>query len=775
MFKRYDKFLGIHSSEAAPSANSARSSIGMVRDRVRGRLRLSDGYTAPLTLPVLDQVNHNTQFHIDNLVWKDVHSVYIPNEGGRYVTLAVAYYRKITHYGDVAHEYRWGVWANPYYDGGWVDEWRELTENYIIKIISRGPGAKQITVGDNNVPTFAGDVFTTARMVGWSILYDDFTFMSLISAVTLGGSNSCILTLDKTVDASLEIVGKKLWIVRDLFGLPVGDAAPIMPTAIADPFCESIRSEARINSGNLSTDKSLAVSFRDVVFSWSNSAPELGSIKRLVCEHAQGEFDPPSVSLTQVDVTEGRGLELGAYRMKAGFVLEDGQEFLPGTYTPFDVVAEDKGWDFQIAFYLAHLPRRARYIRVYVSKDNAPFYAFYLFDLKTAPVSIVDSGVAPLAVLTDEVTLDLSLYGGIDAEITAQLGRGSSNHGLAKYSRSVVSGNLRFVVGARVNDVLMTNKILVSTISGDGASEWDVFPSESSTTILDVDYSDGDVAICVLPMRERVLVGKTKSLVLLSPDGKGGYDRDRVTSYGGVCAPDATLVHGDVAYWPDHSGIYSYSSRGFKLLNASWIEDWKAYTDSQRAECLVRVDRTNNKMHFTIPSLSVVHILDLEDDEWMREEVSNLIRYVDGAVTTIDFLSTLTINRYGGTKLHIAASVPFHYEWSEVKLEASARFDILVNSFYLVYESLVPITVEMFLDDATSAVKSFTLVATSSGKTAVEIIEAPMGAVCKKFRFKISGTAVMTGQQNEIQPFVEIREMGEDHSVIPSGGDQKRF
>jgi hypothetical protein len=147
--------------------------------------------------------------------------------------------------------------------------------------------------------------------------------------------------------------------------------------------------------------------------------------------------------------------------------------------------------------------------------------------------------------------------------------------------------------------------------------------------------------------------------------------------------------------------------------------------------------------------------------------------FVDGAISTVDFLSIgeseSSINRYGASKLHIATSVQFEYEWNDVLLEASAKFDILPNSLYLVYESNVPIQVDFFKDD--TYITTYTL-ASTGGFIATEVVELPMGSLCKSFRFKVKGTAALV---DAAQPFLEISEIGEDHSVIPAGGELKRF
>ena len=116
MLKDFTTFLGLKTSETTPPPNSAQSCSNVVLDRIRGSIQNTLGYSKLYDLPVPTSDEKST-----SLSWMNCHKIYVPNHGGRYVTLAMGKYTKGDYFDGNSPVNRWGVWARPY--------WANLLDN----------------------------------------------------------------------------------------------------------------------------------------------------------------------------------------------------------------------------------------------------------------------------------------------------------------------------------------------------------------------------------------------------------------------------------------------------------------------------------------------------------------------------------------------------------------------------------------------------------------------------------------------------------------------
>lgn len=188
----FREFRGLQTALGEPAPNSAKNCRNLVRNRRLGDLELGVpyGYKFPSdigsSLPqVVDlEKNHwlDPAIHkISNLVFENIHNFYVPEHGGRNITVAIGTYRKTAFFPGSPTLDRSGVFVRPYWDGlTWVDAWRELSEMFTFEITSiNSASAIPISVPNTGISTSAA-VGTVAWAAsdpahpnGWDLFTDD--------------------------------------------------------------------------------------------------------------------------------------------------------------------------------------------------------------------------------------------------------------------------------------------------------------------------------------------------------------------------------------------------------------------------------------------------------------------------------------------------------------------------------------------------------------------------------------------------------------------------
>lgn len=123
----YQDFLGLRTSIANPPGNSLKDCSNLVRFRREGLLEQADGYkqkfeTAPeSSLPQVTNAAGTNYFDpaiykISNLIWRDIHNLFIPDHGGKNVSVAVGTYTKTGFYPGNPTLNTFGIWLRPFWE-----------------------------------------------------------------------------------------------------------------------------------------------------------------------------------------------------------------------------------------------------------------------------------------------------------------------------------------------------------------------------------------------------------------------------------------------------------------------------------------------------------------------------------------------------------------------------------------------------------------------------------------------------------------------------------
>ena len=170
----FKDFKGLRTSIGDPAPNSAIGCRNVVRSKKLGHLELGIPYefrfpTEDANLPQsgdLEISNYlNPAIHkMTNLVFENVHNFYVPDHGGRNITVVVGTYTKTGFFPGSPTVDRSGVFVRPFWDGSaWIDAWRELTEMFIFELTSLGSTNPGVVTA---APPFLGNDATVGT-VDW--------------------------------------------------------------------------------------------------------------------------------------------------------------------------------------------------------------------------------------------------------------------------------------------------------------------------------------------------------------------------------------------------------------------------------------------------------------------------------------------------------------------------------------------------------------------------------------------------------------------------------
>lgn len=395
--------------------------------------------------------------------------------------------------------------------------------------------------------------------------------------------------------------------------------------------------------------------------------------------------------------------------------------------------------DFNLLVSAGALPKRARYVRVYISNNNAYWHRINEIDLQGGNVTwdsepYFDAGVKHFYRRSSVISIKNSDMLAIGAEASVDIGRSITEKGVAQYAVSVLAGKKRFI-GNIYKSAAHPNRLFRNCISGDGVEQVDVF-SLDANNIIDLEYGDGDeiVGLSVIN-NDRLLVLKRRMVILLNPDGRGGFTRDIISKSVGCSNAGSVVSFEDVIYWADYSGVHKFSARGLQLINREWVEDWKdaGKVAHEKAACVI--DRINKFLMLYFNDR--VYVYSLNSEIWAVQDYTDKpYRVAEGVDGKIDFLGNDKILSYGGSvRLYDGESVSGIWESNKLEVlkpQEGYGIDVLLRGFAIDYESDVDITMRLFKDDDTGEESAWTLEASRRNK----IVRAPLSCRCKSFRVR---------------------------------------
>lgn len=427
---------------------------------------------------------------------------------------------------------------------------------------------------------------------------------------------------------------------------------------------------------------------------------------------------------------------------------------------------------YDLAVSPGFIPRRASQVRVYINKDGGAYYLAKTYSILSggetfSGTSVFDSTVQHRYYVSTGKTLTNADYSAATVTATAQLGRISTDSGINRYLYAITANLKTYAIGMFVGGRVLRNRVFISAVSGDGIAQYDVLPNDV-TTVLDVEFNDGDYAIALGNVADRVLVLKSKSLVMLTPDAGGGHTRDVVATGVGISAADTLVAFNEALYWLDATGVWEFTTRGLRNMSEGIISTVFGWTDNQRLAAFAVIDPKH--LLYRLFVNGVWYVLDLKDGEWTTEtwpaltptavanDIGSLGRRYMWLVPsggTAGLYNPAALVRYGTSDFTMS------WQTNKIELPLERGYDGLLSAFYCDYSSPVNLTLTLYLNDSGSAARTYTLPSTGNGV----VVPAPLSARCKSFRLVIAAATTADGQA------VQIRRLGAYFNQIPVGGD----
>lgn len=787
-------FLGYKPDLDSPPFNSAKAGKNFVvhphkapQSRA-GWIELSGGYAKKFSaLPADDAVIKK----ISATSYENIYNLWIPEHGGQNVTILTATYTKTGYFPAFPTVNRFGIWIRPYWSGSaWVDAWRELTEMFIFEL--DGTTVTKLYLDNataskygfpTNDPT--GTVFTADYFNNWTMVYEGFgdgANYDLVADSGYDGSQYFLQLLPghSTLDFGTRVAGTKLLVYRSFL-------MQELPSTLASHIY-GLLSEARITSGNNASDLSQMVGNRDCSFVITGTNAYTRSISGLIADcgtlavwqYCAMVGIAGAYAATGVDV-----LPATTYYLRQSIVFDDGNEArlydsvtaVAGVWTSGNSIVV--GANQKIGIYIFRspgaLPRRARYLRIYMSNNNVDFYRVKDYDLRDATLwngaGLHGAGIlgdnhwfagAPYsgAALANPTTLFITGTDFNTANPSAIAQRGSmlmSDTGVVQFSHAAVVGRKTYALGVRQGGTLYPNLIYATPSNGDGQPMFDSFGSIAEMNI-DLEYNDGDALIAGHPIGDRLLAFKSKSVILVSYDTAAGFLRDAVTKADGLASAKTIADFEDVVYWAGYNGIYSWSGRGVQLINEDWLIEYKALSTGTKQAAVATFDRTNRQYRIAYASLEKCY--DVDTGEWTTVDSGHqptrfAVNQRDG---TVDFLSGTLIQTLGAGTLHDGSNFTMEYEFNEFKAASEGGMNAILIAIKIRYASSVAIVAQLYADGV--ALGSTVSLAAASTEL---YVKAPLGSRCKRFGLKLTATTTAASQT------VQIKEVNPIYQVIPSG------
>lgn len=425
-----------------------------------------------------------------------------------------------------------------------------------------------------------------------------------------------------------------------------------------------------------------------------------------------------------------------------------------------------EGITFDLAVSPGYVPRRGKAIRLYINKDAGAYYfakeySFIAGGETFSATSVYDSTQRHRYFVSTGKAVNGSDYAAATVTATAQLGRIQTDTGILPYSYAITANNRTYAVGVFIAGRLIRNKVYLNALSGDGISQFDVLANDV-TTILDVEFNDGDYAIALGNVADRVLVLKNRSLVLLTPNTDGTHQRDVVATGVGIASADTLVAFNEALYWLDHTGVWEFTTRGLRNVGEGITSIILGLTDVQKAAAFAVIDPKN--LQYRVFVGGVWYCLDLKDGEWTTETPAGtpLAAAVDvGSVgRRYMMMSATQLYKPSENALALGATLALQYQTNKIELPLERGYDGLVSALYCDYSSPVALSMSLYLDDKQNPTRTYTLPTTGNGV----VVPAPLAARCKSFRLEIQGTITAAAQN------AQIRRLGAYFNQIPVGG-----
>lgn len=433
---------------------------------------------------------------------------------------------------------------------------------------------------------------------------------------------------------------------------------------------------------------------------------------------------------------------------------------------------------YDVAVSPGLVPRRARFLNVYVSKDAGPYYEVHQHNLLSggdvfAASSIYDTVLQHRYVVSTGKTITAAdLLAATDSSLN-NLGRTDPDAGTNRYLYAITANNRTYAAGVSIAGRVQRNKVFIDAVSGIGVSMYDVLPNDSST-VLDVEFNDGDYIVALGNVADKVLVLKSHSLVMLTPLSDGSHQRDLVSDGVGIAATNSLVKYDEALYWLDHSGVWKFTANGLEKMSGPIDDELFALTNAQRKAALGTVDPKNSQYRLLING--VIYVCDLKDHEWVTETGGSQLWFgndlgfgdqQDGSLANAS--SARRYMQLVGTNIQTPVEDTFAgtctWESSRIELPLERGYDGMISALYMDYDmkgTSPTVTVSLFLDEEDTARKIYVLPAGSYEVT----LAAPLAATCKTFRLRI--TAVVSSGDK-----IKIRRLGAYFTQMLAGGDQR--
>lgn len=787
MMNPINNFRGLVTSLGDVLPGAAASTQNFIRHRKRGWLSASDGYYKKYVadtdqgLPQISDAGKTnfiepTVHKVSNLSWKDIHSFYVPEHGGRNIAVAVATYRKTGFTSPATTKDRIGIFVRPYWNGSaWVDLWRELTEMFIFEIVELPGGGdlNKLVIGNGATWDFTVEdpgqlVFTDAAfsydnyMYGWTIAYGDFNDHENFDRVHDTGyisSNKFYLDIGHpNTDFGGRPIGTKLWVYRNFLYRDVPESL--------ESFIYNLFNEIRFTSGPLSTDVSLLSGMnekgRDLPF-YANGL--------VLSEAALDQWQYGVVLAAEADNVVGADpLATGTYYLKYALKMDDGSitklfdAFTDTLYPTLDPTnsyvitnALANRIEYQVYVSKGALSRRVKSIVIFISNDNVNFNYLAEHDIDTytgtAVVTLnVSTGyehVYGLRFASDQTINDTEFTNAGEAA-ASYLGRSTTDTGIVRWKTGTVIGRKSIIGNVYIGSKAQPNLVMINAASGAGVYQSDIFPNDGVHQI-DLEFSDGDAIVGMAPTGERWVVLKGKSVVLISPRGDGSYSKDILSQNIGCSSMKSIVTFNETVYWCDHNGRYSFGPQGLRVLDLLCYDDWRALSDANRSAAVSSIDKENMLWYISAGGYQWIFDIEsasLEGDptgQWMRFAFTDTpVRMSVDANGSIDFITAdgklLTINNPDGSAWGFnGANYTMSWKSREIallRLGEGSSGSVHVKAFSVEYESDIAITMKIFIDESVTESISVTLAAGERKKS----FRMPLGTMGSSFAFSLEAT-----------------------------------
>ncbi|GEM_PF-3632085 len=501
---------------------------------------------------------------------------------------------------------------------------------------------------------------------------------------------------------------------------------------------------------------------------------------------------PPTLFLGVVSVGGGGGtLSTGNYRIRYAVregrnwsklyrapIYDAGNARYDASNTDAIAVAAGQVITCSLSILTATLSRAAKAVRLYVEDDSDPgnYWQHSEIDLSTLSNVSQDDiqnsyydgthtwkifGITHTHVIREEAT-------GALAQV--DIGRPIEDDGVAYYvAASPIGRKVAFANIVRANGNSDKTNIYVSVPSGDGAIQSDII-STDPLNFIEVVTGDGSGIVALAPFDDRAMGLSGSAMVLISLAGtKDQWAWDVVSTEDGIASRLSLTMIDDFAYFAGQHGIWRYSpSTGRQLLNPGWVQTYKniadktgilAGYDKLHGQYGVYIGNTLGRWCFFPTLTEKTGLLSITDGllQLFNKTPVWISKSPDGLffATADNFMvhhPSAAVRDYG-------ADIDAEFETREYQLQEATQFDMNLWALRILYESSVPVTVEVYREGALWATR-----VASISKTA-ETFLMPLGGLCKRFHLKLKATITADGQSCRIKGLTMTREL------IPQGGD----